>query len=187
MTWGAPAVVAQSVFRLQKPGPVWNADTSTVFGSTPTRGNLTSRSPAPALWMVLTAPAELKFTAGGAGAYGPASSGWLSKVYANSLGWFPITALARWYVRFHPVLSGVVPLLKQRTWKTWRAADEAHACTSHLAATAGLTAVTWTLPAGPGVPSPGMVTVQTPAAPGVTVFTAPTELNWVTIPLAGPK
>src|SRR5260370_38992415 len=70
MPGGARAVVAQSVFRLQKPGPVWNAETSTVFGSTPTPGKVTSRSPAPAVWMVLTAPAELKFTGGGGGGCG---------------------------------------------------------------------------------------------------------------------
>ena len=50
------------------------------FGSVPTRGNWTRRSPAPADRIVLTPPRELKFTPAGAGAYGPASSGLLSKV-----------------------------------------------------------------------------------------------------------
>jgi hypothetical protein len=94
MTCEDEVAVAQGESRLQKPAPTLNDETSTLLGSTATRGNPTSRNPVPALLNVFVPAAEFKFTAVGVGAYGPDSEGWLSNVYANSLGWVPTTK--RW-------------------------------------------------------------------------------------------
>jgi hypothetical protein len=68
MTWALEAAVAHGASRLQNPAPTLNGVTSTLSGSTPTLGKVTSRNPAPAVLTEFTPPAELKFTAGGAGA-----------------------------------------------------------------------------------------------------------------------
>jgi hypothetical protein len=44
----------------------------------------------------LTPPAGLKLIPGGAGAYGPATSGWLFSVQACSLGAAPVIARPFW-------------------------------------------------------------------------------------------
>src|ERR1700722_11706366 len=88
-------MVAQVVFRLQTRATPDTAETSTVLGRTPTRGSLTSHSPPPDRWIVLTPVPVLTFTAGGAGAYGPAISGLVFSVYANSFGLPPVIARPR--------------------------------------------------------------------------------------------
>ena len=68
------------------------AVTCTVPGFSSTSGNRTSDRASPALVAVLTPHAELKLIPGGAGAYGPATGGWLFSVQACSLGAAPVTA-----------------------------------------------------------------------------------------------
>jgi len=89
-------MVAQVVFRLQTRATLDAAVTRTVLGSIPTCGMLTSHSPPPDRLIVLTPLPELTFTAGGAGAYGPAMRGLVFSVYAKSFGLPPVIARPRW-------------------------------------------------------------------------------------------